>query len=174
MMREQRINALADLRARQQNDEPMPCPRCGKDTMNPSIFRNALSRHADIYICDECGNSEALLDFMQNPLPLDEWACFLPERPTSDFKERSGVEVWEQIREEQLPRLVKMYERWLADPVQKDFSGYRAEAYEHCAGLTHLWCQPFQAAYDVRDGRLLLRFRTSEIGTEVACDLVGK
>ena len=173
-MREQMINALVDLKARQLNGERMPCPRCGKDTMNLNPFRNALSRHADIHICDECGTSEAMLDFMQNPLPIDQWACFLPKRPPSDFNERAGVEVWEQIREEQLPRLVKLYERWMAAPAPKDFSGYRAEAYENCAGLTHLWREPFQAAYDVRDGRLLIRFRSTQNGTEVAHDLVGK
>ena len=166
--------ALLDLKARQAAGEHMPCPRCGKDSMNRNVFRNALSRHADIQICDECGTAEAMLDFMQNPLPLDQWACFLPKRPQSDFKELSGAEAWERIREEQIPFLVGLYERWLADPAQDDFGAYRAEAYAHCAGLTHLWCQPFLAAYDVGDGRLLLRFKRSDAGTEIAHDLIGK
>lgn len=31
------------------------CPRCGRDTMTPDLLTNALSRKADIMICDECG-----------------------------------------------------------------------------------------------------------------------
>ena len=102
--------------------------------MNRNVLRNALSRHADIHICDECGSAEAMLDFMQNPLPLDQWACFLPERPQEDFKELSGAEAWERIKKEQLPFLVRLYERWLVDSAQDDFGAYRAEAYRHCPG----------------------------------------
>ena len=61
---------LLDLKARQQAGEHMPCPRCGKDTMKPELHTNALSRHADLYICDSCGTAEALLDFMKQELPL--------------------------------------------------------------------------------------------------------
>ena len=44
--------ALADLRARQEAGEHMPCPRCGKDTMKPALCTNALQaemtrRHND-------------------------------------------------------------------------------------------------------------------------------
>ena len=93
-MNERIEKRLLDLKARQDKDEHMPCPRCGKDAMNRNVFRNALSRHADIQICDECGTAEAMLDFMQNPLPLDQWACLLPDRPQSDFKALSGAEAW--------------------------------------------------------------------------------
>ena len=40
----------------------LPCPRCGRLTMNHDIYKNALSRRADIYICDDCGMYEALAD----------------------------------------------------------------------------------------------------------------
>jgi predicted RNA-binding Zn-ribbon protein involved in translation (DUF1610 family) len=47
--------ALLDLRARQETGEHMPCPRCGRDTMKPTLATNALSRHADgVYVCDDC------------------------------------------------------------------------------------------------------------------------
>ena len=60
--------ALLDLKARQEAGEKMPCPRCGRDTMKPDLHTNALSRHADgIYVCDDCGTAEAMLDFMRNP-----------------------------------------------------------------------------------------------------------
>jgi predicted RNA-binding Zn-ribbon protein involved in translation (DUF1610 family) len=173
-MRDEMMRTLVDLRARQLAGEHMPCPRCGKDSMNRSVLRNALSRHADIFVCDSCGGQEAMLDFMQNPLPLDQWACFLPERPQPDFKDISGAEAWERIEKEQLSFLVGLYRRWLEDPSRDDFGAYRAEAHRHCAGLTHLWREPYQAAYDVSDGRLLLRFRISTNGVEVAHDLIGK
>ena len=54
--------ALADLKARQEAGEHMPCPRCGRDTMKPALYTNALSRVADgIMVCDDCGTQEALL-----------------------------------------------------------------------------------------------------------------
>lgn len=51
-----------------------PCPRCGLYSMKEKLTRNALSRHAKVYICPECGTSEALLDFVGKPLPLAQWA----------------------------------------------------------------------------------------------------
>lgn len=39
--------ALLDLKARQEAGEKMPCPRCGRDTMKPDLYTNALSRHAN-------------------------------------------------------------------------------------------------------------------------------
>ena len=63
-------NRLLDLQARQLAGEHMVCPRCGRDAMKDKIHTNALSRHADIYICAECGTAEALLATMSNPLPL--------------------------------------------------------------------------------------------------------
>ena len=38
----------------------LPCPRCGCFNMKATLIENALSRHADIYICSNCGTSEAL------------------------------------------------------------------------------------------------------------------
>lgn len=51
------------------------CPRCGRDAMDDNPMRNALSRHATVYICDGCGTDEAVRDFTHPPLPLEEWAC---------------------------------------------------------------------------------------------------
>ena len=75
MPSERLAQQLADLKARQLAGEHMPCPRCGKDTMKPSLHTNAISRHADIYVCDGCGTEEAMLDFMGSALPLEGWAC---------------------------------------------------------------------------------------------------
>ena len=59
----------------------MPCPRCGKVAMKSNLYENALSRRADIYICDKCGMEEALEDVPYSQKanveffkkPLDEW-----------------------------------------------------------------------------------------------------
>lgn len=48
------------------------CPRCGAD-MKKDILHNALSRHADVYICDACGTDEAVRDWGKNVLPLFDW-----------------------------------------------------------------------------------------------------
>ena len=60
-MNKRHESVLADLKARQLAGEHMPCPRCGSFTMKPDLHTNALSRHADIYVCDGCGTEEALL-----------------------------------------------------------------------------------------------------------------
>ena len=105
--------ALADLEARQEAGEHMPCPRCGKDTMKPALYTNALSRVADgIMVCDDCGTQEALLAFMQNPMPVDEWAFLNPDLPSVDFKDLPGKAVWEQIRMDQGPTLINLFKRW--------------------------------------------------------------
>ena len=75
-MNEEIQKRLADLKARQGAGEHMPCPRCGRDTMKPDVHTNALSRQADIMICDACGMEEALQAFTNSPSSLSEWACF--------------------------------------------------------------------------------------------------
>ena len=45
---------LLDFKARQEAGEHLPCPRCGCDSMKPNLYTNALSRAADIMICDAC------------------------------------------------------------------------------------------------------------------------
>ncbi len=69
-------NALLDFKARQEAGEHLPCPCCGKYRMKPALDTNALSRQADIMICDECGQGEAVLAFLGTPYPLECWAIF--------------------------------------------------------------------------------------------------
>lgn len=67
---------LADLGARQSVGEHMECPRCGRDAMKQDVYSNALSRYANIMVCDACGLDEALRSLHGNPLPIEAWACF--------------------------------------------------------------------------------------------------
>ena len=163
--------ALGDLKARQDADEHMTCPRCGQDTMKENIYTNALSRHADIYICDACGTEEALLKFMSNPLPMREWACLRPTQRASDFKTLSAEAIWERVQETQIPFLMNLYNRWQEEHEYEDFNDYRADAFESCPGLTALWAQPFRAEYAADNGKLVLRFRLTDEGIEVAADI---
>ena len=172
-MNERIERALADLRARQTAGEWMPCPRCGRDTLKPAIHTNALSRHADgIYICDECGTAEAMLDFMRNPLPIENWALFRAEPVESDLKDLPGKEVWERICMVHGPILIDLYKRWTREAPGASFTPYRWEAFKRCPGLTEIWEQPFQAKYSVADGELILRLRHTEEGVEIAADLL--
>lgn len=50
------------------------CPRCGEAAMDEKPTRNALSRHADVYVCDRCGVDEAVRDFAKIPVDLSSWA----------------------------------------------------------------------------------------------------
>lgn len=66
---------LESLKVMQENGYQFPCPRCGYSRMSSKPTRNALSRHASIYICDECGIQEALLAAGgKPPLLLSEWS----------------------------------------------------------------------------------------------------
>ena len=134
-MNEHIEKALADLRARQTAGEWMPCPRCGRDTMKPALHTNALSRHADgIYICDECGSAEAMLDFMNNPLPTEMWAIFRVPRPENDLRDLTGAELWERIRVDHGLALIDLYERWTQEAPGASFTPYRWEAFKRCLG----------------------------------------
>ena len=174
-MTERIEKALADLKARQNAGEWMPCPRCGRDTMKPRLHTNALSRHADgVYICDECGTAEAMLDFMHNPLPIGMWALFRAPERESDLKDLPGEKVWERIRMEHGPVLIDLYKRWTQaqETPGADFTDYRWEAFKKCPGLTEIWERPFQAKYTVADGELILRLRHTDEGVEIAADLL--
>ena len=163
--------ALGNLKVRQDAGANMPCPRCGRDTMKENIYTNALSRHADIYICDACGIEEAMLKFMNNPLPMCEWAYFRSRQKSSDFKTLPAEQIWERVQDTQLPFLMNRYERWQDEHDYEDFSDYRSAAFESCPGLTALWAQPFRAEYAAADGKLVLRFRFTDEGIEVAADI---
>ena len=164
--------ALLDLKARQEAGEKMPCPRCGRDTMKPDLHTNALSRHADgIYVCDDCGTAEAMLDFMRNPLPLECWALFREDTATADFEAVPGAEAMKTIKAEHVPRLIRIFQQWKAGT---DFKALRIAAMKECPGLTQIWEEPFQALYTVADGEIVIRFRANGDAVEIAADLLKK
>ena len=41
----------------------MKCPRCLIEDLADDKALNALSRHADVYICNPCGMDESVRDF---------------------------------------------------------------------------------------------------------------
>lgn len=50
------------------------CPRCGRFSVKEQLSTNAMSRHANVYICDACGMDEAIRDFKGETLLLKDWA----------------------------------------------------------------------------------------------------
>ena len=54
---------------------PPLCLRCGKP-LNRRLVVNALSRYADVHICENCGMDEALRDACGQVLPMWEWYAF--------------------------------------------------------------------------------------------------
>ena len=172
-MTEKMMNRLGDLKARQLKGEHMHCPRCGADTMKDPVHTNALSRVADIYICDACGSAEAMLAFMNQQYPLTSWSAFKPERPESDFRDLPAADVLMRIAIEQVDTLTEICKRCTEDP--EHAAEFRLEAFESCPGLTELWPQPFQAKYDAADGAVLVRFKTDADGIlQMAIDTVAK
>ena len=63
-MSDQAKQARLDLKAHQRSGSYRLCFRCGRNTMKENLITNALSRHADIYICDACSMEEAILDYI--------------------------------------------------------------------------------------------------------------
>lgn len=63
--------------ARKQRGGRYACPRCGKDRMAEDVVHNALSRAADVQVCDCCGTAEALAAMVKEPDPLTRWAVVI-------------------------------------------------------------------------------------------------
>ena len=161
-MTEKMSRRLDDLKARQQKGEHMRCPRCGADTMKNPVHTNALSRIADVYICDACGSAEAMLAYMNQQYPLTSWSAFQPDRPESDFRDLPVGEVLMRITFHQIDTLSEICKRCTEDP--EHAAEHRLDAFESCPGLTELWPQPFQAKYDAADGAVLVRFKMDADG----------
>lgn len=62
------------LKALQEEGDIFPCPRCGRNKMHKDTVKNSLSRYVDVYICNECGTEESMLDLINKPLPITEWS----------------------------------------------------------------------------------------------------
>ena len=172
-MTERMERRLLDLKARQQAGEHMLCPRCGADTMKEPVCTNALSRVADLYVCDSCGTAEAMLAFMKQDYPLTSWAAFQPVRPPSDLGALPAAEVLQRVLKEQVNTLIHLYRMCRDDP--KNGGEYRSEAFESCPGLTELWPQPFQANYRAGAGTVVVRLKTDEAGNiQMAANIIDK
>lgn len=70
---------IEQLKPLQERGEAFPCPRCGHYRMDEKPVRNAISRHADVYICSLCGTDEAIRDMIGDVLPLTEWGMVAKE-----------------------------------------------------------------------------------------------
>lgn len=70
-----RIESLKEQQLHTADGTALLCPRCGIRRMNEKPVRNAFSRHADVFICDQCGSDEALRVMTGHVLPLTEWAA---------------------------------------------------------------------------------------------------
>ena len=147
--------ALLDLKERQEKGTYTLCPRCGRDTMKPDLYTNALSRQADIMVCDACGSEEAILAFMNKPYSLYQWAAFRPVKPASDFKERTRKEVWAIICDRQAVTISNLYRRFIRG---EDPEEIRFLAHEQCPGLIDLWTEPYHMKYECSDGPLTITF----------------
>ena len=164
---------LLDLRAQQDADTHMRCPRCGADAMKLPMHTNALSRHQDLYVSDGCGAAEALLDFMGQTYPLYQWNAFEPQRPPSDFKARTAYDVLAEVLQTQMEILNHIYILCRNDP--DNAMWHRNDAFESCAGLTDLILEPFHAKYSCADGTVLVQFRITKDGTiQMSASVVEK
>ena len=164
---------LLDLKAEQDADTPMHCPRCGANNMKQPLSTNALSRIADVYICDSCGTAEGLLAMMRHSYPLHRWHVFQPLKPESDFKARPTKDVLAEILQTQIDKLERTFRLCRDD--QENAPWHRNDAFESCVGLTDLILEPFHAKYSCADGSVLVQFRTALDGTiQMSAGVVDK
>ncbi len=163
---------LLDLKARQDAGERMPCPRCGRNTIKVPLVHNALSRHADLYVCDDCGMAEAFLDMMHNPLPLEQWAIFCDAVPEHNFKALTMQEVAARVLGSQTDSLIQLHEAWVQQAGKVAFGMFREQAMKDFPGMTDLWENPFCAVYQALDGQVMVRLRLHEGKSEIAVDTI--
>ena len=161
---------LLDLKAKQQAESETVCPRCGQNKLKSPLTHNALSRYADLYVCDECGLTEAGLAMMNNPLPLEQWAVFLDKSPRLDFKALSMQEAVVRILSSQMEDLLRLHKAWVLREEGQSFDALRIQALTTCPSLVDLWENPFCAVYLARDGKVLARFRWDGTQSEIAVD----
>lgn len=75
----------------QKNGAVLPCPRCGKWKMKAELHTNALSRRADIYVCDDCGTDEAIRDAIDDADGIEKWSvvqCFGEPKTECEYNEK--------------------------------------------------------------------------------------
>ena len=161
---------LLDLKAKQQAESETLCPRCGQNKLKSPLTHNALSRYADLYVCDECGLTEAGLAMMNNPLPISQWAVFHDKSPRLDFKALSMQEAVVRILSSQMEDLLRLHKAWVLREEGQSFDALRIQALTNCPGLVDLWENPFCAVYLARDGKVLVRFRWDGTQSEIAVD----
>ena len=161
---------LLDLKAKQQAESETICPRCGCNKLKSPLTHNALSRYADLYVCDECGLTEAGLAMMNNPLPIEQWAVFQDKAPRLDFKALSMQEAVVRILSSQMEDLLRLHKAWVLREEGQSFDALRIQALTNCPGLVDLWENPFCAVYLARDGKVLVRFRWDGTQSEIAVD----
>jgi hypothetical protein len=157
---------LFDLRARQMAGQKMPCPRCGRDTMDPVMENNPESRReTGLRICKRCLQQERDLEVMNNPLafPLYSWAVFQPDTSKNEFKHMTNAEAERYIEDEYIFYLMDLYSRYTSGRDQ--FADLDLEARHQCPGLTRMYSHPFWIRFDTAEGYLSIQFR--EIGGEV-------
>lgn len=60
--------------AKKQRGGRFACPRCGRRVMDEDVTRNALSRYANVYVCDACGSQEAFGAMVKRCTPVSQWS----------------------------------------------------------------------------------------------------
>ncbi len=162
---------LADLKAKQEKGEYTLCPRCGRDTMKPKLYTNALSRLADIMICDECGQAEALLAVMNNEGTIYKWAALQPVCPKHNFKKLPCEKVLTKVGKEQEAMLYALEEEC------QDLSNYeeiRYKAFQQLQGLKEFWPRPFTVEYYAADGAVNFSIKRTAKGKDLLGYIVHK
>ena len=161
---------LLHLKAKQQAESETVCPRCGQNKLKSPLTHNALSRYADLYVCDECGLTEVGLAMMNNPLSIEQWAVFQDKAPRLDFKALSMQEAVVRILSSHMEDLLRLHMAWVLREEGQSFDALRIQALTTCPSLVDLWENPFCAVYLARDGQVLVRFRWDGTQSEIAVD----
>lgn len=78
---------IKQLRRYQEARESRTCPRCGMRGLDSGLRYSPLSRYAAVYICENCGQDEAMRDHesgmgsgTNGRLKIEEWDYFRDEK----------------------------------------------------------------------------------------------
>ena len=63
----------------------------------------------ELYVCDACGATEAVLAYMKQESPLSQWAAFQPRRSESNLRMLPAGEAISEIFRTQTDALARLY-----------------------------------------------------------------
>ena len=170
---------LDGVKRRQEANEPMCCPRCGRNDLVLPMRLNPMLDSVGVFVCDDCFQKEQDLREMNTSFCVYDWACAYDGKPDGDYKERTADDAWMEIKETLLPHILSLYETLSAnshDTWSDAFIGFYFSVVRSCKGVTDIWNAGdghVHISFETSDGSVLLRLRNKDGNAEYTADHIG-